>query len=182
MHLNYIPSMPHFRYIAVVRPNIPGLQQSIEDAEAEQSFAERVADLLAQRAVRNEPPRVTTLSDMIVKLRRELDKARATQEASDGPVEHADGSASFEAPEPEAASIAPELLDTVPEPARAAPPRILQENAVPMSKGDAITLHTIRMRARELWTLIDQGLADGREKALAKTKLEESVLWASQAV
>ena len=41
---------------------------------------------------------------------------------------------------------------------------------------------TIREKAKELAYLIDELVPDSREKSLAQTKLEESVMWANAGI
>lgn len=49
-------------------------------------------------------------------------------------------------------------------------------------EGQAELYQSIRAKARELAELLDGACPDGREKSLAMTKLEESVMWANASI
>lgn len=49
-------------------------------------------------------------------------------------------------------------------------------------EGQPEKYEAIRTKAKELAYLIDEQVPNGREKALAMTKLEEAVMWANAAV
>ena len=51
-----------------------------------------------------------------------------------------------------------------------------------LSDDEKANVHNIKVFADGLADMIDGGAPDGREKALALTKLEEAVMWAVKAV
>lgn len=57
-------------------------------------------------------------------------------------------------------------------------PKSLRASRANLRMTDVQLAQQMRSQARELFTLIDQACPAGREQALAKTKLEEALLWA----
>lgn len=49
-------------------------------------------------------------------------------------------------------------------------------------EGQPAKYHAIREKAKELAYLLDELVPDSREKSLAMTKLEESVMWANAGI
>ncbi len=47
-----------------------------------------------------------------------------------------------------------------------------------LSDAEIATHDVIKKTAAELWNAIEAGVPEGRDKALAKTKLQESIMWA----
>jgi hypothetical protein len=61
-------------------------------------------------------------------------------------------------------------------------PRSLRESKAALKLTDVQFAQQLREKARELHRLFHEGLPQTRETALAKTKLEEALLWAEVAV
>lgn len=51
-----------------------------------------------------------------------------------------------------------------------------------LSDGEKSILDNLKREAEELWHRIDREIPECREKSLAKTKLEESIMWATKAI
>jgi hypothetical protein len=63
-------------------------------------------------------------------------------------------------------------------------PKLIEHNFTyhPPKEGQPQKYIEIREKAKELALLLNDACPDGREKALAMTKLEESVFWANASV